>query len=358
MKKSTFIIVALLASLFSCNKKDENVQIMSDTMGKGLFVLNEGNFTASNSSLTFIDTETDTVCNNLFFKVNGSPIGDVGQSLTLFDNSLYIVMNNSNYIYKVDAETMEYQAKLEGFYSPRYMLPVTDTKAYVSDMVATGLWIINPQTMQQVGFIETGSTTEQMVKIDNEVFVTNYSNFYQPGTSDNTLQVIDIEKDSLVTEVPISREPHNIVVDKHKNVWVLCQGGYDGVMNPSLYCIDHSTKKIENIFNFNAGTDYPMSLAIDPAGETLYYMNGGFGTLDVYRMSIESEALPREAFVKAEGRNFYNVSVSPDNEVFVTDAKSYMENGDVLRYSDSGGLLETYEAGIIPGFMLFNTEAR
>ena len=170
--------------------------------------------------------------------------------------------------------------------------------------------------------------------------------------------MIDIEKDSLVTEVPISREPHNIVVDKHKNVWVLCQGGYDGVMNPSLYCIDHSTKKIENIFNFNAGTDYPMSLAIDPAGETLYYINGGFGTLDVYRMSIESEALPREAFVKAEGRNFYNVSVSPDNEVFVTDAKSYMENGDVLRYSDSGELLETYEAGIIPGFMLFNTEAR
>ena len=64
-------------------------------VGKGVFVLNEGTYTFANASLSFYDPEADTSANQLFYKVNGAPIGDVAQSLALINDQLYIVVNNS-----------------------------------------------------------------------------------------------------------------------------------------------------------------------------------------------------------------------------------------------------------------------
>ena len=90
-----------------------------------MLVLNEGNFQFSNASLTFYDPIADTVCNNLFYKVNDAPLGDVGESMTLVDGKLYIVVNNSNLIYKVDANSIVCDTtkpfKMTDFYSPREM---------------------------------------------------------------------------------------------------------------------------------------------------------------------------------------------------------------------------------------------
>ena len=35
-----------------------------------------------------------------------------------------------------------------------------------------------------------GKTTENMVRVGDEVYVTNWSNYYQPETENNTVQVI------------------------------------------------------------------------------------------------------------------------------------------------------------------------
>ena len=100
-----FLLMALAAMLFSC-KPDRPVTPSGYTIGSGVFVLNEGNFQFSNASLSFYDPQADTVANNLFYKVNNAPLGDVAQSLALADGKLYIVVNNSNLIYKVDANSL------------------------------------------------------------------------------------------------------------------------------------------------------------------------------------------------------------------------------------------------------------
>ena len=40
-------------------------------------------------------------------------------------------------------------------------------------------------------------------------------------------------------------------------------------------------------------------------------------------------------------------------DIYVTDAKNYVMNGMVYRYSNDGVLLNSFEAGIIPSAMLF-----
>ena len=360
MKKTLFniLILGIILTFVSCGGDDQTTE--NKNIAKGLFVLNEGTFTYANSSLTFYDPEADTVENNLFYRVNLSPLGDVANSMAIDENGMYIVVNNSKYIYKVDEKTMKYEAKLDGLTSPRHIMLIDKNKAYVSDQESTGLWIFNPETMQKTGFIELGNTTEKMVRVGNEVVVTNWSNYYQPGTSNSTIQFVNVETDQLVGEMNVTAEPHSIVLDKNNNIWVLCSGGYMPPCEPALFCINPVTRKILKCFNFAEG-DYPSSMAIDKSGENLYILNGGFGTLDLYKMSVDADALPTTALVNSQQttdnspKSFSTVAVSPENgDIYITDVKDYVQNGDVLRYDNNGNYIGKFEAGIIPGAMMFN----
>ncbi|MBO4574252.1 MAG: DUF5074 domain-containing protein [Bacteroidales bacterium] len=355
MKNKLLILGFAIAIAFaSCSKKD-NPQPAPQPTTKGLFISNEGTFTYANSSLSYYDKEADTVANNLFFRVNGAPIGDVAQSLTIIGNDLYIVVNNSKYIYKVDAQTILYKAKIIGFTSPRYMLPVGNNKAYVSDLASPGLWSLDLVTYAKT-LINTGKTTECMVKINNEVFVSNWSKSYV-DFENNTVQVIDCVNDALVDEIEVAREPKAMVVDKNNNIWVICNGGWDPTVgqDPALICINPATREIVKRFDFTPGVDSPDGLAIDGTGENVFFMNGGYGTLNVYKMSVDATELPEAAFIMSEGRLFYGIKVDPQNgDIYLTDAKNYVQNGDLLHYSAEGELLGTFTLGIIPSYMLFN----
>lgn len=352
--KRKFLLLSLVAvSVFvSCNNKKNTPQPEPEIAKKGLFVLNEGTFTYSNSSLSFYDFDNNSVENNIFYIVNGSPIGDVGQSLALVGDNLYIVVNNGRYIYKVDSRSIKFQAKIDGFSSPRCMLPVSDGKAYVSDLASPGLWSLNLNTFEK-HFIETGSATEAMVKVGDEVFVSNWSNFYVNG-SNSSVQVIDCVNDTLVATIEVAKEPNSMVIDGNNHVWVLCSGGYTSPQDPALVCIDAATHQVVRRFDFEDGS-YPDGLSIDGEGENIFFMNGCYGTLDVYKMSVHATEIPDTPFITSNSRVFYGLKINPQNgDIYITDAKNYVQNGDLLRYSADGTLLGTFESGLVPKYMLFN----
>ena len=344
----TAVLLGLSLSLFNaCVKPDDPVEPQPASVGKGVFVLNEGSYGNANASLSFYNPDVDTVANNLFYKVNNAPIGDVAQSLALADDKLYLVVNNSNYIYKVDANTLEYEAKIEGFYSPRGMCIVAPNKAYVSDLMGTGLWIVNPMDMSHCGFVETGKPTENLLQIGNELWTTNWSNYYQPETANNTVQVIDMQNDVKVAEIEVAAEPNSLAVDKDGMVWVLCSEGWENT-SFSLCKINPMLKQVVATYAFDGG--YPSHLCIDKSGTQLYFING-----NICRMDINDAASLNTEFIAAEGRSFYNMVVNPSNgDIYVTDAKNYVQNGDVLRYSSDGVLLNQFTAGISPNAMIFN----
>ena len=345
---SIAVLFGLILSLFNaCNKPDDPVNPQPASIGKGVFVLSEGLFGNANASLTFYNSDVDTVANNLFYKVNNAPIGDVGQDLAMADGKLYLVVNSSNYIYKVDANTLKYEAKVEEFYSPREMCIVAPNKAYVSDMIGTGLWIVNPLDMTHCGFVETGKPTESLLQIGNELWTTNWSNYYQPETTNNTVQVIDIQNDVKVAEIELELEPNSMVMDKDGMVWVLCDNGWEDTtfflckINPML-------KQVEKTYTFAGG--YPSHLCIDKTGTRLFFID-----YNVCSMNINDETSLNTSFIAAEGRSFYNMVVNPTTgDLYVTDAKDYVQNGLVYRYSSDGVLLKQFSAGICPSAMVFN----
>ena len=378
-RKSLFMLLVSAAMLFSCKPDpqptpvDPNDSIQPHEL-KGVYVLNEGNYQFSNASLSFYDIEADTVYNNLFYKANNAPIGDVAESMALIDDKLYIVVNNSNYIYKVDANTIECDItkpyKLTDFYSPREMYVVAPDKAYVSDLIGTNLWIINPQEMTHTGTVAMGNTTEKMVRVGNELYVSNWSYYYTDAYSHDsyqTVQVVDLNNDVKVADIEVGKEPNTMVVDKNGHVWVLCEGrswddeydeqGLPYGENPTLWEIDPMLKTATCRYEFKGPFEdddeikgVATTLRANLAGDKFYMIYNN----EVRRFDLNTMGLDGFSITPGQEGLFYNMAVDPQTgDLYVVDAKNYMTNGTVYRYSEDGVLLASFVAGIIPSAMLF-----
>jgi DNA-binding beta-propeller fold protein YncE len=361
--------------LFAC-KPVQPVDPNSFHLGSGVLILNEGVYQFSDGgSLTFYDPEADTVANKLFYKANGIPIGDVPESMALLDGKLYIVVNSGNYIYKVDANTVALDTtkpyQLCGFYSPREMQVVAPNKAYVSDLIGKGLWIINPQDMTHCGFVDTGKTTEKIVQVGNELYVSNWSNYYFPSMEKNTVQVVDINNDVKVAEITVGKEPNTMVVDKNGHVWVLCEGATwqaDGE-KPTMWEIDPMLKTAHCRYTFEDVVDpetgeiirfAASNMKVDPTGRYFYVIvshvdeDGDASDSEVRRFDMETQQFSETFCISSEGDTFYNMAVEPNTgEIYVSRIGNPVVNGTVYRYTADGVLLSSFEAGIFPSAMLF-----
>ena len=388
MKKLQWFLLAFVtATLFSC---EPNTPVTPDEfkVGHGVLVLNEGAYQSSSSSLTFYDPDADTVTNGLFLKVNYDlvvTLGDVAQSMALADGKLYIVVNNSNHIYKMDANKIRIDTtkpfKLQHFYSPREMMIVAPNKAYVSDLMGRDLWIVNPLDMTHTGTIAMGKTTEKMVQVGNEIYVSNWSYYYtDPSSSDSyhTVQVVDVNNDIKVAEIEVGKEPNTMVVDKDNHVWVLCEGRSWDMVHfgdpsiceaPTLWEIDPLTKSAYCRYTF-ASFEEPSSgdmvsysattLKSDPSGRYLYAIvseldqYGRSSNSEVRRFDVETMTWSETYRISANGKTFYNMAVHPQSgEIYVSCISNPSAPGTVCRYSADGVLLSSFEAGLFPSAMLF-----
>lgn len=356
-----FLFLLVLVIFSSCMKDDElwDFDRLLVDKPQGVFVLNEGNFTYGNASLSFYDMESGEVLNDIFYNTNALPLGDVAHSMSIRDSLAYVVMNNSGRIYVMNISTFQYVGKITGLTSPRYLHFVSDTKAYVSDLYARSIAIVNPQTLELTGSIDVTNpdggfhqhSTEQMLQYGKYVY-TNCWSF------DNQVLVIDSEIDEVVDSIEVVKQPNSMVMDRFHNLWVLSDGGFEGspygYEQPGLMKIVPGSKKAELVYSFEKGSQ-PTELHINGGGDTLWFLNR-----HVWRMPVEA-FLP-EVFVEspyASGFNggYYGLDLDPSNsELYISDAIDYVQRGRAYRYSPDGVPLDTIRTGISPAAFCFKPE--
>ena len=341
-----FFIIALAAE--GCKKEDSRPQKL--TLSEGVFILNQGNFNVGNSSLSYFEPGTTTRYNNVFSAVNNIPLGDVVHSITIDDELAWIVVNNSGVIQAVHRWTSEVQGKITELGSPRFMLKLSDTKAYVSDLYKSSITIINPSTFEITGEVKVDRSSEEMIKFGPDVFVANWSGYLQSLTNNKVL-IIDEQQDKLVDSITVGVEPNSMVLDKNNHLWVLCSGGYDNVEIPGLWKIDAATHLVIDTLFFPELALNPLSLEISAAGDTIFYLNNG-----IYKMSVNDTKLPDSAFIKEDaGRYFMTLGVDPQNgDLYTTNPLDYQKNGLVYRFDKYGHDIAEMEVGIVPGGFGFN----
>ena len=360
MKKRLVIGLVFFFSLTGCMKDDQLwsfEQEEYDLPLGGLFVINEGNFTYGNASLTYYDPETREVIQDAFFQANALPLGDVAHSMSIRDSLAYVVINNSGRIYIFNTSTFELVGKITGLTSPRYIHFISDTKAYVSDLYARSIAVVNPQTMEVTGAIPVDNSnteyyqhpTEEMLQVDRFVY-TNCWSF------DKQVLIIDSEQDRVVDSIEVLKQPNSMVLDKQQALWVLCDGGGEG--NPygdeggGLMRIDAGSEEARVVLHFNPD-ELPRDLRINGTGDTLYYIKG-----DVFRYAIdgmeEPELLIKSPYAANQPGGFYGLEVDPfSSELYVADAIDFVQRGMVYRFSPEGIPVDTFRTGISPGAFCF-----
>ncbi len=341
-------IATLLLMVIACNDPDEAwVQSKqaeytgSGEYSGGFFVSNEGNFGWGYGSISYVNTETGVVENELFRQKNKKILGNVVQSMTRFDDKIFIVVNNSQKIEVVNADDFSSVGRIDGLTSPRYFLPISTEKAYVSDLYSGKIWIVNPVTFKIEGEIESGGWTERLIQVENKVFVCH--------TGGNELIVIEIEKDQIQKRMALQAPPYHILRDKNNVLWVLCGSGTD--KRNRLYKIDPVEQKIIKEFQLPATFEGAHGLDISPEGDKLYVL----GT-HVFTMAVDAKEFPEASFINAHKNNlFYSLGVDPaQGDIFVGDALDYLQNGWVFQYTSAGVKVDSFRVGVIPGHILFN----
>lgn len=359
-RKLSCILIPVLLLLTGCMKDDELWNFersVHDIPFEGLFVINQGNFMYGNASLSYYDPETREVLNEVFFNTNALPLGDVAHSMVVRDSLGYVVLNNSGRIYIFHAHTFELVGKITGLTSPRYMHFINDSKAYVTDLYARSIAIVNPMSMELIGAIpvnnhESGFSqhaTEQMVQVDKYVY-TNCWSF------DNQILVIDSETDRVVDSIEVLKQPNSMVLDRYQTLWVLSDGGFPespyGYELPGLMKIEAGSGEAEIVHRFSQGA-LPRSLSLNGSGDTLYFLNGG-----VYRHAVGSmrdpELLIASPYPAGTQGGFYALEVDPvSSDLYVADAIDFVQRGTVYRFTPQGEAVDTILVGIGPGGFCF-----
>jgi hypothetical protein len=329
----------------SCEKpgtKSDPQSVTDNVKGDGVFIINEGNFMAGNGSLSFYSYNSKTLYNDIFFQANGKLLGDVPYSMTISGEKGYIVVNNSGKIEIVDINTIKVINTISGLVSPRRILPVSNSKAYVSSLYSNSLSIIDLQKGMVNGSINIRRSSEAMVLSGSKVYVSSWYN-------GKHIMVLNAITDKVTDSIEVAPEPESMILDKNNKLWVLCSGGYSGNNMAELVLINTSTDKIEKEFVFPSKSRYPTGIQINTGRDTIYYVDNG-----LRRMSILDSALPAEPFKQPNGRLIYKLGVDIRNgRLFYTDAVDYQQKGYVLQLNAKGFLTDSCKGDIIPGSFCF-----
>lgn len=305
-----------------------------------VWVIHEGNFQRGNASLGWYNPSSESWYQEVYDSLNQEILGDVFQSITIAEEKAYLVINNSQKIIVASASSGIKEGEITGLQSPRYLLPVSSVKAYVSDLYANAISIIDLQTNQNTGQIHLPGWTERMIKTGNKVFVTNLRSEY--------LYVIDPSTDQLSDSIRVGLGSSSVVEAADRTLWVACSGDVLNEVPGSLVQVDPVTLSVLQTLEFE-GNERPSSLTTGPLGELLYYLNE-----DCFVMDISADSLPGCPIIDAEGGLFYGLGIDPGNgDIYLADAIDYVQRGALLRYRKSGVLLHEWRGGIIPAGFAF-----
>ncbi len=356
MKKVFLLLGAgILLAFTACNKEDNPAK--PDTGFRyGAFVVNEGSFNGNNGSVSYIDLDSSHIINNLFQKINGRTPGDVVESFCVAGDKGVIVVNNSGKVEVVNLETFASIGTVSGFSYPRYALPVSDNKLYLTNGAFAGkVYVIDLSSLAVTDSIDVGMGPENLVKKDHLVYVANSGGW----SHDSTVSVIDINTDKVIKTIITGDNPVDLSLDGDGNVWVLCKGKvvYDQNWNviaetdSRLQKINTATNEIteDMIIGKKGDLFNPLRLAAGgKGGDTVYFAEKeGVFAVDVHDPVIAGTPL-------IPG-NFYGLDVDPGSGmIYATDAGDYSSGGTLYRYQSNGVLLDTMTVGIAPNGVYFN----
>lgn len=321
--------MAALAFLSSCSNNDD---VTPDTGNQefknGILIVNEGGFNKSNASVSFLSNDLSVVKNDIFAGSNGGTgLGDVAQSLVVYNNYAFIVMNNSNSIEIVDRYTFKKVGQITAqLAQPRY-LTVANNKLYVTNMAEEKVTVYDAASFAYIKTLTTNFAPELIASNNNYVYV--QSNAYG---SNKVVEVFSLANEASVKTLEFTYPSSGLTVDKSSgNVYTL----HSGDAGTSVSIINGSSNTIEKE-QASASLKNAKHAVLDNG---YLYFTAGTG---IYKTQASLNTLSDTPLFNVEDNSFstlYGFNVL-NGKIFTSDAKGFVANSEVSVYDTNGNFLK------------------
>ncbi|MEA1986509.1 MAG: hypothetical protein U9N76_03330 [Candidatus Marinimicrobia bacterium] len=191
------IIVVVILSLSGCFGPDEKE---AKSYSPEYFILCEGNFQQSNSSLWGVNGDLDSLTGPIYLD-SQNPLGDVGQDIATKDGKLFVVMNNSHSLEVMDVSlenslSFEISIDLSGM-SPRY-IAFDDNNAFITSWAINGILVVDLTTSEVKDTILLNGKFEDLVQKDGKLYVA--LNMNSAWVTENKILEITLSPTPTVTD--------------------------------------------------------------------------------------------------------------------------------------------------------------
>jgi YVTN family beta-propeller protein len=348
--KRIIAVLFTIALLSGCKKDDPAPSELGNSVSTtGIYVLNEGGFTKSNSSLSMYIPDSNKVYADVFYAANNRSLGDVANDIVLYNNKAFIVVNNSHKIEIISTLTHKSLGTINvAGNSPNKIVIVNDTKGYITNIYKGTVTAFNPSTYGIFkDNITVGLNPQGITSANGKVFVCNSG-----YGSDSTVSVIDPLRDSVVATIMVSRSPTDIAVDGDGDIIVLCNGFSDFSNSSkdtpgSIAVIDPKTYSLKATIPLPLAVyGHPGELAVSNKGYGFTVVKDGIVKFDTKTFSIISS--------KFIAKTPYSIAVDNITErIYLGDARDFNSNGKIYVYEKNGVIKDSAAVGIIPGTFVF-----
>ena len=328
--------------ILSCKKKKSEKNEQVSSVSEGYLVLNEGLFNQNNASLTWYDVKTRNVTLDVFQANNQRGLGDTGNDMIRYGNKIYVIVNVSSIIEVLDAKTLKSVKQIPMIAGNKSKQP-RNILGYGSNVFVSCfdgyVDVIDTVSFQVTKRIKVGDNPENLCLLNQQLLVAN-SGGLNPPKMDNTISIVDLNTLSEVKKISVGMNPGNIIKGLNDNVYVISRGNYNDV-EPSWKLVNTISGEIEKTFNENI-------LNMGIFQDSLLLINTNNQSLSLF--SMKKNSIKLNDFISLSGFvNPYNVQFLPDkNEVCITDANGYVNQGYASIFDLNGKLKEKFKAGLNP----------
>ena len=348
--KNLFIGIAAVTALASCHKDKINPNTDKPvdplTNKAGIYILNQGNFNANNSTLTYYNYASKLLVPDQFKAVNARGLGDTGNDIKIYGSKMYIVVNVSSTLEVVDAKTAKSikqislvnntvarQPRSVAFYKNMALITSYDGTVAVLDTASLAI----------TKYIQVGRNPEQLVVANNKLYVAN-SGGLDFGNPDKTVSVVDLTTLTETKKITVGVNPVSLAADSYGDVYVISFGDFDKIL-PSMTIINTATDVVKKQSDLAAAYGTPIIIS----GDFAYFITSD-NKIQVY--NVKTETVDRTSFITDATvvTTPFGLKIDEETgELFVTDAKDYKSNGEVFAFDKTGKKEYSLTTGISPG---------
>ncbi len=318
------------------------IQISSQQL-TDVYVLSEGGFSAGPAMLSHLDVQSSTFTQDIF----NLGLGVFPDGLVIHEENLYLTEQGSfggaGKIYKLELDGTVISSQEVG--TNPYSLAIANDKVYVTNGPASNVSILNLADFSFVKDVSVGVYPQEILGVDNKIFVANNSAF--GGDEDSTVTVIDAATDEVIETINVKKNPSSLALTNDNHLLVGCPGDESvGV----IYKVNLTTYEKVDTFTV-PGFGFGKDLSIDKNSNNVYFKGSTNDIIELNMANDEVKSVVSDAGIALTygyGFDYLN------QNHYILDAKDFASNGSLTVYASDGSLQNTYETSFAPRRVVFN----